>query len=80
MGFVTKENMTAWSLKQWPADHLEFTSRDAITAEKVRETRGETGINDGERREYFYETVLKGLLAHNGVSSSARAVIEEALK
>lgn len=60
---------------------------NAITAEQVREQKRacdckETTKQAGEcdHGENAFRFVLRGLLAHPGVSSSARAVIEAALE
>ncbi len=55
----------------------------AITAEQVREERrrllSSNISTDAEDAHIICEYALRGLLAHPGVSSSARAVIEAAL-
>ncbi len=65
------------SIKQ---NYFDREPSDAITAERVRSVKPDEEQHSAVSFKVFYEYVLARLLHHPGVSSSARAVIEAALK
>lgn len=60
--------------------HFDNPPANAITAEQVRAMKVPNGMGDISDEAELYGDVLRALLTHPGVSSTARAVIEAALE